>query len=322
VSTATYDVHGVVVAVAAAHEGLLDAVGGRLRHFACDASAQRADISFDLRVDGAALRRPSGPGRPVYDPPSGEVSWFGDDDCLWIDDADGVRVRCEPRAGRSRLAATPARAGDLWMLSRPMITLPLLELLKRRGLYGLHAGGVACGGDGVLLAGASGAGKSTLTMALLRGGFDLLGDDMVFLRRGPRGDVVAHGFPDEVDLTPRSASFFAELDAAAAGPPPAGWPKHRVRAEELYGSAVVRTCAPRVLLFPAVSGEPETRVEPMDPDAALLEIAPNVLLTDARTAQAHLDALGDLVRQARCLRMATGTDLDRVPDLVRGLLAG
>jgi hypothetical protein len=250
------------------------------------------------------------------------VSWFGAQDCLWIDDARGVQVRCEPAAGRSRVVAAPERAGDLWMLSRPMVTLPLLELLKRRGLYGLHAAGVARDGAGVLLAGASGAGKSTLTMALLRGGFDLLGDDMVFLTSEPDG-VVARAFADEVDLTPRSAAFFGELAPhIGPGPPPPGWPKHRVRAEEVYGCAVPTACRPALLLFPAVADAPRTRVEPLDADAALLALAPNVLLTEPRAAQAHLDALGDLVRQARCLRMATGRDLDRLPALVGELLSG
>ena len=36
-----------------------------------------------------------------------------------------------------------AAAAELWLLSRPMLTIPLVEQLKRRGLFSLHAGAAA-----------------------------------------------------------------------------------------------------------------------------------------------------------------------------------
>jgi hypothetical protein len=46
----------------------------------------------------------------------------------------------------------------------------------------------------------------------------------------------------------------------------------------------------------------------MDAEEALLELAPNVLLTEMRSSQAHLDALADLVGASACYRLETGRD--------------
>ena len=67
-------------------------------------------------------------------------------------------------------------------------------------------------GQGLLFTGASGAGKSTLTVALLRAGFGLLGDDTLFLTQNEEG-IRALAFPDEVDVTEQTIGFFPELSA-------------------------------------------------------------------------------------------------------------
>jgi hypothetical protein len=318
--TACYDLHGIGVTLTSSDRDLLSAVDGRLRHFPA-AEAGFTGVRFDYAVDAAPAARPEGTGRPVYEPPAGEVLYFADADTLWIDDGNGIQVLCDAGAGVSSTRVVPGRRADLWMLSRPMLTLPLLELLKRHGRFGVHAAGVDAGGRGVLVAGASGAGKSTLALALTRGGFGFLGDDLLFLRRGGDG-LVALGFPDEVDVTPATALLFPELAGPFGGPPPDGWPKHRLRADEAWGARTVLESRPEIVLFPAVSGREQSSIEPLGPEEALLELAPNVLLTDPAAAQAHLDVLGDLVGQARCYRLATGRALDRVPALVRGLLDG
>lgn len=57
----------------------------------------------------------------------------------------------------------------------------------------------------------------------------------------------------------------------------------------------------------------------MEKDEALLELAPNVLLTEPRSSQAHLDALAGLVERCACYRLATGRDLDGAVHLLSGL---
>jgi hypothetical protein len=65
---------------------------------------------------------------------------------------------------------------------------PLLHWLAiLDGNVVVHAGAVAHGGRGILIAGAGNAGKSTLTRALLREGFDFLGDNVVEVGPDPAG---------------------------------------------------------------------------------------------------------------------------------------
>jgi serine kinase of HPr protein (carbohydrate metabolism regulator) len=59
------------------------------------------------------------------------------------------------------------------------------------GLPPIHAGCVAIGGRGVLIAGASGAGKSDLAIRLIDRGAELVADDYVELRRDGEALIAA-----------------------------------------------------------------------------------------------------------------------------------
>jgi hypothetical protein len=281
------------------------------------------DATFEIHAGERHLFERPASARPVYDPPLGEVVYDDAADRLYIAYGPRLRVLCEPAAGRSRASAAGMAEEDLWSLSHPLFTLPLVELMKRRGLYGLHAGGVCRDGRALLLPGTSGSGKSTLTLALARAGFGVLGDDTLFLARGPaeppRGIRIL-AFPDEFDLTDQTVAFFPELAPLLDASRPAGWRKRQVRTEELYGAPVVWECRPAVLVFPRVSGERQSALSPLSPGEALLELAPNVLLTEARSSQAHLDVLAELVERSDCYRLATGTDLGGAVELLGALL--
>lgn len=79
---------------------------------------------------------------------------------------------------------------------------------------------------------------------------------------------------------------------------------------------------PAALVFPTVAGTRNSRIEELDAGTALLELMPNVLLTDAGVVQAHVDALGALVRSVPAFRLRTGTDLDAAVRLVTDVLDG
>jgi hypothetical protein len=275
--------------------------------------------TFEIHAGERHAFEPPESARPVYDPPVGEVVYDDETDQLYIGYGPRLRVLCDPNSGRARASAAGMSEEDLWTLSHPLFTLPLVELMKRRGLYGLHAGGVCRDGRALLLSGTSGSGKSTLTLALARAGFAFLGDDTLFLARRPEGLKVL-AFPDEFDLTDQTVSFFPELETLLGDSRPVGWRKRQVRVEHAYGAAVVWESDPGVLVFPRVSGRPASELIPLSRGEALLELAPNVLLTEARSSQAHLDALAELAEKSDCYRLETGTDLDEAVATLEGLL--
>lgn len=317
-----YAFHGVGITISSEDPRLVEAIDGRLRHFRRHVG-DPGSLEFRFRFVGGpeehAVQRPGGRGRPVYEPPEGEVTYFEAEDVLYIDYVDRVRVLCAAGGASVATSALASERDSLWLLSRPLFTLPLVELLKRRGLYSVHAAGLAADGQAILVAGGSGSGKSTLALALLRAGFEFLGDDMLFLARDADGIRVC-SFPDEIDVADETLSWFPELvPLAAAGGRSGDWPKHRVRAEEAYAAGFVAACPPGIVVFPVISHAEESVLEPLSRDEALRDLAPNVLLTAPEPAQAHLDALGDLVRDSECYRLVAARDFERVAELVRAL---
>lgn len=314
-----YDVHGVLLDVDCDDDAVAEAIDGRLRHFrAADRGA--AQISYELRVvadDGEhPLERPAGRSRPVYDPPSGQVLYFEERDELWIDDRD--RVHALVSRTRARISARRSACEDVWLLSRPLFTIPLMELLKRHGLYFAHAAGVAADGRAVVLPGSSGSGKSTLSVALARTGWDFMSDDIVLLPGAGEPPIVL-AFPDEVDLSEESAGFFEELGLTGAAPP--GWPKHRIRPEADMGTSTAARAGVALLAFPTHSPAETSSLEVLDAATALLELVPNVLLTELASTRAHLDALGQLARSCPVYRLVAGRDFDVISKRLKALIA-
>ncbi|MGH2451006.1 MAG: hypothetical protein ACRDGE_07020 [Candidatus Limnocylindria bacterium] len=205
-----YAFHGVGITISGEEPRLLEALDARLRHFRREARSS-AGLEFRFRFvatpEEHPVQRPAGRGRPVYEPPEGEVTYFEAADALYIDYVGRVRVLCDAGAGSVLTSALASERESLWLLSRPLFTLPLVELLKRRGLYSVHAAGLAADGRAILVAGGSGSGKSTLALALPRAGFGFLGDDMLFLARAD-DEISVCSFPDEIDITDETLSWF------------------------------------------------------------------------------------------------------------------
>lgn len=316
--TRHYSLYSSVASVDAWPE-LADAIHARLEPFVIDAQAPGLTIAFSP-ADAASEAFGTPAGRRVYEFPEGDVSYDDENGLLTIAVGDRVRALCEPQRGQARVVVRSPQPSDLYLLSHPVLSLLLMELLKRKQLFPLHAAGLAIDDRGVLLAGTSGAGKSTLSVALARAGFAFLSDDTVYLEADGAGWRV-HAFPDQIDLCADAGDLFPEL-AEAAGPElPPNWRKRQIRAESVYGSPISWTARPRTLIFPKVSGRPTSALRRISSEEALIELAPNVLLTDAGVSQGHLDALAGVASQCTCYRLDTGRDLDDAVAVVRAAAA-
>ena len=126
-------------------------------------------------------------------------------------------------------------------------------------------------------------------------------------------------FPDELDLTEESLRLFPELAELADRALEPGWPKRRLSAPAMFGARVVSSCPPVALVLPRVTRSESSTLVPVEPAEALVELVPNVLLTERAASQAHLDALGLLVRSAPCYRLELGRDLDELSGLLGGV---
>jgi hypothetical protein len=321
-TTRAYLFHGLHLSLLG-EEAVLTALHARLGRFPAPPAQGAADFRFEFHNVGEARQygvpRPSGKGRSVLEPSLGGPVYFEESQQLYLEIPGHGRALCDAQSGRVQVSYPEAAGKGLWLLSHPLFTIPMAELLKRRGLYMVHAAGLGISGKGLLIAGQSGAGKTTLALALLRAGFDFLADDTVFLTGG-MNDLRILAFPDEADVTSQTLGFFPELHWLTHSPKPTERAKHALCSIDAYGVTPCWYCAPEVIIFPQPTGLPQSVITRMPKSEALMELVCNVLRTEPRSSQAHLDALAGLVKHSRCFRLQTGRDFDRLPALLRSVM--
>lgn len=312
-SLCAFDLHGLALHVSSADDEVLATVAARLALLP-RSEAPAPDLLVLYDFSGPA-HSPPPDARVVYASPASRAYYSPAEDAFYAVHEDGATMRCSGRDGVARITASTAAMSRVWVLTRPLLTLALMELVRARGLYPLHAACLAQGGAGVVVTGPSGSGKSTVALVLLAAGYDYVSEDLVFLRDD--GEPTAYGFPDELGLTEEAGTLFPALRQVTAAVP--GWPKGRAGVREVApGTSVALSCRPAlVLLLDPHAAE----VEELSGDAALLELLPSVLLTDPETCRRHVAALSVAASAATFLRLPARPDLDAVVDLVGSTLS-
>jgi hypothetical protein len=321
-----YVLAGVPLRVITHHPVVTALVEGRLASLGGSAFAEPdpgvAGVEVEIRGPAAPTDwppAPAGPGRVIYDAPSGPIEYFEDTDQIYVDYEARVRLLCDPTVGRAQLAITGTDPGAPTVATHPLFNMALFECMKRRGRFAIHAASASRQGRGVLVPGTSGAGKSTLSLTLVRSGFDFLSDDTVFASADPSGFTVA-AFPDEVDATPNTVALLPELAYLADRPIRPGREKHAFRVEDVYGITPVAACTPVAVLSPRLEVGAPPELAPLALPEALRELTLNLLLTEPASTQAHLDLLAGLVRSVPCYTLRTGGDFDEVAACVADLV--
>jgi hypothetical protein len=257
--------------------------------------------------------------RVVYESERGSVHWDDSSGLLEVC-ATTAYARCDPRAGWAELSVAEGTENAGWLVSRPLFTFSLWEMLKMRGRFAVHAGGVASNdGNALLIAGASGAGKSTLTAALAARGLAYLGDDSVFLEEGGDSAPAIVPFPEELDLSDRSLELlrFGHRQWTRL----AGIEKWQVAPRDAGLAVRSEPVVPAVLVFPYLSaGDPD--LEAIGSDEAFLALAPNVVMTDPATTERHLELIGRLAASSVAYRFGLGADLGAAASVLADLMGG
>lgn len=189
-----------------------------------------------------------------------------------------------------------------------------MTAMRRCGLYELHAAGAVEPetGAGVLFVGPSGSGKSTTATQLAAAGWQYLSDDTLLLC-----DAVEHvearalrrvfAVTRPTTATRALAGHEEHLSAPTYFDPD----KLRFEPESIFPGGFRESCVPRVIFFPTVTREPESRTRRLsqaDAMARLIRMCPWAGY-DKPSARAHLGALARLARQAESHELRAGTDL-------------
>ena len=117
---------------------------------------------------------------------------------------------CALHQGEGFVTVSPAMAHMSYIIRYEMIEFAVYRLLAHiLQAVGLHGAAITRGGKTRLLFGDSGAGKSTLVMACLLQGFQLVGEDALFVLPGHEPEL--RGVPTYVHLLEETLSFFPDL---------------------------------------------------------------------------------------------------------------
>lgn len=311
-------IHQIPLAVACDAADVAGLVARRLAGFPVDGGEGELVIEVATPRRSPAIRRPSDV-RVVHETAEASVTYSDTLDELWLEYGGHGVACCRASAGWARIEVDRRAEVWPWIATRPLLTICLLELLKRRGLYGIHAASAAQGSDAVLVAGPSGSGKSTISLSLLLAGWSLLGDDIVFLRdRGDGVDVL--GFPDEIAATDETFGLLAGLGRPEDWPQLGGYAKRLLSPDALASDPPASPVRPRLALLPHIGEADAPSAEAVGADTLLRALVPNVLLTHGAASQANLDVLARLARQVDGFRLVAGRRLETLPAFLSTLL--
>lgn len=257
-------------------------------------------------------------GRPEHDLPY-VVSQAGGR--LLIDFADAGLFMIEGAYGRAEgYLLKPERMPA--NLIEYLFHLTLVQLLRHRELYTIHATALEWQGRGILIPGNSGRGKTTSFISLLRAGYRYLSDDHPLIRDA--GDhVELLPFPIKINVTEDTIAFFPELRNAPEQvlQRQPSFHKRGFYAEELYRTEIGACCRPDLILFPQVVDAAQSHLERLPKSRALQLVLPQALLVyDQEVARREFHVWAKLVQQADCYRLHFGRDLLDLPKLITPLL--
>ncbi|MGH9930086.1 MAG: hypothetical protein ACREA9_12805 [Pyrinomonadaceae bacterium] len=230
-----------------------------------------------------------------------------------------------PELKRTDIWLSDSTAGRHPLALNNVILYAMQAALRRAGLFQFHAGCVLPNNSSkaILLVGDSGCGKSTLTVTLLRKGWNFVTDDNLMLNESPVGIEAwaLRRYFTFAEETLRDCKL-TDFQYAIGGRVPGKEAKVRFYARQAFPGKFVERCLPGAILFPTVSGETKSRLEPLKQADALARLIRQCpwATCDAAAAPAHLRVLSKLAKQTRSYTLFAGRDIFADPAAIAGLM--
>jgi hypothetical protein len=279
----------------------------RYKGFARAEESPQSSVLF-IRLRAGISAPQAGGNEPIGHLPEG-IQVFRDEQRFII--ADGrsrVVIDMSAHTAEGVIAPdvdAPARFKPFYFL-----TLSVLYLLRSVGYYAIHAAGLLQYDAAVLLVGTSDSGKSTTTLGLIRHGWHYLSDDSVALVAAADG-IDAVSMRHDVCVDANVADHFPELRSRVWPSAPNDPAKWRVDPEILYPGSFAQRMRPNVLVFPHVTGEAVSVIEPLPQPIAVMmagRFSALQLAHDPAAMKAQFSVLGRVVAQCSCFTLRLGTD--------------
>jgi len=209
---------------------------------------------------------------------------------------------------------------ERWFDIEDLLTLVLTTGWRRLGWVPLHGGGLVppSGKGGVLVCAASGGGKTTFTLAMVRRGWQSLGDDKLLLRAATSSGIAndaeepfVASVKQMLNVDPAAAAWFPELGWIADEPAYSAWTdKRRVSLGRAWSHAPAAAMRPTHLAVVARQvGHGGMRITPMSRgDAISALLHQTVIPADPVVARPITAAVARLAESVKAFRFETYED--------------
>ena len=282
-------------------------------HETADAGA-KIPVEIEL-LTGASAEKTINHGSPAPTGTFEDVQFYaGDKQTALLFGGKSLVVVCLEK-GKARGFVAGEHLASPWILSHRIFYVPVLEILRGRGAFYIHAGCVCKGKKCVLLCGGSGHGKSTLTYALARAGFSYMSDDAVFIQNNHSG-VEIFAFPEKIKLDQKSRSYFPEFDRFEQSPGKMEIAAARTRIKDFSVEG-----QPHALIFTQIGQAGKSELTKLGRSDALLRlIAQSVSVASKNSVERHLDMLKRIAETSMSFELKLGDSFEGVPDLLEQTL--
>jgi hypothetical protein len=318
-----FAVHGASLHVHCADPVLAEDVRALLSQFRSVGPDASAAARLELRaVDARDRAGMPGPEAQLLceGDGAGGVAWpwqlFQDRGRTVVVWSDRARLEVDP-VGRHAVAWIVDPAGQAADGRASVIFFAATELLRRAGLFTVHAAAVERHGQALMLLAPSGGGKTTAMLSLRQAGWRVLSDDHPILRDAA-GVIEILPFAVPARVTADTAARFTGLAAPPATP-------RGAKAEVAIGP-VGQIARPSALLLTEIVDWPASRLELIARGRALeevLRLALGLASADPDLAARHFRLIARLVRETPCYRLLSGRHIENeLPGLVDSALMG
>lgn len=183
------------------------------------------------------------------------------------------------------------------------------NMLWTQELFYLHASAVAMGNRGIVICGESGRGKTTLLLHLLKAGCQYLADDTVLLQKKVSG-IILLSLPTMIRITPQTVRFFPELSSLISLDHVDERGKYKLTFSSLTPLPPLRSARPVLLLFPKITTDTESTIQPLTAIEAAVQFIPdNLVVSQMAMSHTHLAVLSYFVQHTRCYRIRLGQEM-------------
>jgi len=188
-----------------------------------------------------------------------------------------------------------------------------------RGTQLVHAGAVGTNEGGVLLVGKGGSGKSTTALACLVSNLFYVGDDYCMVSESSPPYV--HSLYCSGKLNAEDVGRFPDLTSALNNGDSLDTEKALYFFYRHFPHQISRRLPVQAILIPEITDSQETRLRKVSPAASFLALAPSTIFQLRDGRQPIHKSISDLVRKAPSYKLELGTEISRIPDVIKELVS-